>query len=90
MFFLSQMVRLFVEVQYIRLNLEERNKFSLLEIGRGLADVGRLFWVGEGINKMEEENKFPLLDIVDGVWYGALVSRRKTTRMRKPEWVEER
>lgn len=84
------MIRLFVEVRYIRLNLESRNKFPLLEMGGGVVYVGCLFWVGEGINKMEAENKFPLLDIVDAIWYGALICRMKTTRMQKPERVEVR
>lgn len=75
------MDRLFVGVRYIRLNLESRNKFPLLEMGGALAYVRRLFWVGEGINNVEAENKFPLLDIVDGIWYGAMLCRRKTTQM---------
>lgn len=33
--YLFQMARLFVGVRYIRLNLESRNKFPLLEMGGG-------------------------------------------------------
>lgn len=36
--------------------------------------------MAEGIKNTEAENKFPLLDIVDGVWCGALLCRRKTTQ----------
>lgn len=36
--------------------------------------------MGQGINNAEAENKFPLLDIVDGIWYGTMQSRRKTTQ----------
>lgn len=39
-----------------------------------------MFGEGDGINNVEAENKFPLLDIVDGVWYDALLCRRKTSQ----------
>lgn len=77
--YFCQIARLFVGVRYIRLNLESRNKFPLLEMGGGVAYVGRLFWVGQDVNNTEAENKSPLLDIVDCIWYGTMLCRRKTT-----------
>lgn len=43
--YLIQMVRLFVAVRCIRLNLESRNKFPLLEMGGGLAHFGCFGWL---------------------------------------------
>lgn len=63
-------------------------------MGGWLVYVGRLFWVGEGINNTEAENKFPLLDTVDGIWYGAMLCQRKTTQRQnqigvRRGWKEE-